>query len=75
VPRALLTPLERLPSAAEQQEFESWYALAAQFKLVNDHRWEDCEYWVYCNGEWETYCELSGTFTIRRLRQYLHLEP
>jgi hypothetical protein len=75
VPRALIAPLERLPSAAEQQEFESWYALAAQFKLVNDHRWEDCEYWVYCNGEWETYCELSGTFTTRRLRQYLHLEP
>jgi hypothetical protein len=62
---------QRPPIAAEQSEFEAWYKLAEQFKLVTDYRWEDREYWVYSNGEWETYCELSGTFTVKRLRRYL----
>jgi hypothetical protein len=62
---------QRPPIAAEQSEFEIWYKLAEQFKLVTDYCWKDREYWVYCNGEWETYCELSGTFTVKRLRGYL----
>jgi hypothetical protein len=62
---------QRPPIVAEQSEFETWYKLAEQFKLVTDYRWEDREYWVYSNGEWETYCELSGTFTVKRLREYL----
>ena len=66
---------QRPPTAAEQSEFEAWYVLAQQFKLVTDYRWEDREYWVLCKDEWQTYCELSGTFTIRRLRQYLSREP
>jgi hypothetical protein len=63
----------RSPTAAERSDFELWYALAQQFKLVTDYRWEDCEYWVLCKDEWETYCELSGTFTVRRLKRYLYL--
>lgn len=65
---------KRAPNAAEQSEFETWYALAEQFKLVTDHRWEDREYWVESKDQWHPYCELSGTFTTRRLKQYLHLE-
>jgi hypothetical protein len=62
---------QRLPTVAEQQEFETWYALAEQFKLVTDYHWENREYWVESNHQWHSYCELSGTFTIRRLQQYL----
>jgi hypothetical protein len=71
-------PQQCLPTVAEQQEFEIWYALAEQFKLVTDYYWENREYWVESNYQWHPYCELSGTFTIRRLQQYLskllHLE-
>ncbi|MGA7931969.1 MAG: hypothetical protein WCA35_00165, partial [Kovacikia sp.] len=64
-------PQQRPPTPAEQSEFETWYALAKQFKLVIDYRWEDREYWVESNQQWNPYCELSGTFTVRRLRAYL----
>jgi hypothetical protein len=68
-------PQQRPPTLAEKSEFEIWYALAEQFRLVTDHHWENSEYWVESNQQWHSYCELSGTFTTRRLRQYLHLEP
>lgn len=66
------TPRQSPPTAAEQSEFETWYALAEQFRLVTDHHWENSEYWVESNQQWHPYCELSGTFTVRRLREYLH---
>jgi hypothetical protein len=66
------TPQQRPPNPAEQSEFESWYALAEQFRLVRDHHWENSEYWVESNEQWHPYCELSGTFTVRRLREYLN---
>lgn len=66
------TAQQRPPTFAEQSEFESWYALAEQFRLVTDHHWENSEYWVESNEKWQPYCELSGTFTMKRLRQYLH---
>jgi hypothetical protein len=66
------TPQQRPPTPAEQSEFETWYALAEQFKLVTDHHWENSEYWVESNQQWHPYCELSGTFTIRRFRTYLN---
>jgi hypothetical protein len=65
------TPQQCLPTLAEQSEFEIWYALAGQFRLVTDHHWENNEYWVESNEQWHLYCELSGTFTVRRLRKYL----
>jgi hypothetical protein len=66
------TPQQRPPTPAEQSEFETWYALAEQFRLVTDRHWENGEYWVESNQQWHPYCELSGTFTVRRLRAYLH---
>jgi hypothetical protein len=74
-PSSLIALEQRPPTLAEQTEFERWYALAIAFNLVTHRRWEDREYWVYCNDQWETYSEISGTFTVRRLRQYLHLDP
>lgn len=65
---------QRPPTPVEQQEFEAWYALAEQFNLVTDFYWQDFEYWVESSNQWYPYCELSGTFTIRRLRQYLRLD-
>jgi hypothetical protein len=65
-------PQQRPPTPAEQSEFETWYSLAEQFRLVTDHHWENSEYWVESNQQWQPYCELSGTFTVRRLREYLH---
>lgn len=66
---------QRLPTVAVQQEFEAWYALAKQFNLVTDYHWDDREYWVESHQQWYPYCELSGTFTIRRLQQYLSKWP
>jgi hypothetical protein len=66
------TPQQRPPTPAEQSEFETWYALAEQFRLATDRHWENGEYWVESNQQWHPYCELSGTFTVRRLRAYLH---
>jgi hypothetical protein len=66
------TASQRPPTLAEQSEFETWYALAEQFRLVTDHHWENSEYWVESNEQWHPYCELSGTFTTKKLKQYLH---
>ncbi len=65
---------QRAPTLGEQQDFELWYVLAEQFNLVTDFYWQDCEYWVESRNQWYSYCELSGTFTTRRLRQYLRLD-
>ncbi len=61
----------REPSAGERDEFNHWYDLAQRFKLVSDYRWQDQDYWVFSQGQWHSYCELSSVFTLAYLQRSL----
>lgn len=53
----------------ERQEFNCWYRLAQQCKLVSDYSWRDGEYWVLAEGQWCPYAELSAVFTLRAMQR------
>jgi hypothetical protein len=61
----------RTPSQWERQDFNEWYVLAVQFKLVTDYQWRGSEYWVLVNGMWRGFCEMVGMFSRSWLRRYL----
>ena len=53
---------ERPPTEWERDDFNEWYTLAIQFKLVSDYCWQGAEYWVLVNGVWKGFCEMVGIF-------------
>jgi hypothetical protein len=63
----------RTPSEWERQDFNEWYVLAVQFKLVTDYQWRESEYWVLVNGLWRGFCEMVGMFSGAWLRRKLAL--
>ena len=62
---------ERAPNAWERDDFNEWYVLAIQFKLVSDYCWQGAEYWVLANGVWKGFCEMVGIFSGAWLRRKL----
>ena len=62
---------ERLPTAWERDDFNDWYALAVQFKLVTNYQWCRSEYWVLVNGMWKGFCEMLQVFSDAWLRRRL----
>ena len=64
---------ERAPTAWERDDFNEWYALAVQFKLVTDYCWQGAEYWVLVNGVWKGFCEMLQVFSGAWLRRQLGL--
>ena len=62
---------ERAPTAWERDDFNDWYALAVQFKLVTDYQWCRSEYWVLVNGAWKDFCEMVAMFSGVWLRRQL----
>ena len=62
---------ERPPTAWERDDFNDWYALAVQFKLVTDYQWCRSEYWVLVNGMWKGFCEMLQVFSGAWLRRRL----
>lgn len=65
---ATVTPPDRPPIQTEQQEFNTWYLLAQQCKLVSDYQRKDGEYWVLAN-DWQPYTELSAAFTVKAMQR------
>ena len=64
---------ERAPTEWERDDFNEWYSLAVEFKLVTDYQWCRSEYWVLVNGMWREFCEMVGMFSgawlMRRLER------
>ena len=65
---------ERTPTDWERQDFNDWYGLAVEFKLVTDYCWQGAEYWVLVNGMWRGFCEMLQVFSGAWLRRRLGLE-
>jgi hypothetical protein len=63
--------VERLPCEWERDDFNEWYSLAVQFKLVTDYQWRELEYWVLVNGVWRGFCEMMAMFSGAWLRRKL----
>ena len=61
---------DRAPTAWERDDFNTWYGLAAQCKLVTDYQWRDSAYWVLANGRWMAFCEMVGMFSCAWLCRY-----
>ena len=59
------------PTTWERDDFNEWYALAVQFKLVTDYQWCRSEYWVLVNGAWKGFCEMVAMFSGAWLRRKL----
>ena len=62
-------PIEREARLSEREEFDHWYQLAMQCKLVADYSWRDGEYWVLAEEQWQPYTELSAVFTLRAMER------
>ncbi|ABW33053.1 bifunctional DNA primase/polymerase [Acaryochloris marina] len=62
-------PIERQARLSEREEFDRWYRLAQQCKLVADYSWRDGEYWVLAEEQWQPYSELSAVFTLRAMER------
>ena len=54
---------ERAPTAWERDDFNEWYGLAVEFRLVTDYCWQGAEYWVLVNGVWKGFCEMLQVFS------------
>ena len=65
---------ERAPTEWERQDFNEWYGLAVEFKLVTDYCWQGAEYWVLVNGAWKGLCEMLQVFSGAWLRRRLDLK-
>ncbi len=62
---------QREPLPHEVEEFETWYALSREFGIARDFEWQFTEYFVESHGKWIPYSEISASFTVSKLRQYL----
>ena len=65
---------ERAPTEWERQDFNEWYGLAVELKLVTDYCWHGAEYWVLVNGAWKGLCEMLQVFSGAWLRRRLDLK-
>ena len=65
---------DRAPTAWERDDFNEWYGLAVEFKLVTDYCWQGAEYWVFVNGAWKGFCEMLQVFSGAWLRRKLQSE-
>ena len=62
---------ERPPTEWERDDFNEWYGLAVEFRLVTDYCWQGVEYWVLVNGMWRGFCEMLQVFSGAWLRRQL----
>ena len=62
---------DRPPTDWERQDFNEWYGLAVEFRLVTDYCWQGAEYWVLVNGAWKGFCEMLQVFSGAWLRRKL----
>ena len=65
---------ERAPNAWERDDFNEWYVLAVQFKLVTDYQWCGSEYWVLVNRIWREFSEMVGMFSGAWLKRRVEKE-
>lgn len=63
---------QKTTNPAVPPEFNEWFELAKQAKLVTASTVQGRELMVLTNlGQWETYAEMAGTFSINYLRKLL----